>query len=127
MERLLNDKEVLQIIGPKSKMLTYPEIFQYRTIDELFGDCDKIVLLYVNKMHGDSIVGHWCLLTKVKRGKKTIIEFNDPYGLMPDEAMEFYTKKWKIEIFKTQKYEVSKFRGESRKKPEKKKEIKEKK
>lgn len=97
MDYLLTDKDVLKIIGGKSKLLTYPELMQYNNIDELFGNSDKIILLYVNEVDGNNITGHWCLLTKVKRGKKTVIEFTDPYGLMPDEQIKSYGESWKNE------------------------------
>ena len=92
---LLSDKQVKKIIGGKSKLIAYPELAQYSSIDDLFGDCNKIILLYVNEMNDNSMVGHWCLLTRVKRGNKTIVEFQDPYGYVPDKEMDFYDEHWK--------------------------------
>ena len=97
MDKLLTDTEVMKIIGGKSKLVTYPELMEFSKIDDLFGDSDKIILLYVNEMNGNSVVGHWCLLTKVKKGKRTEIEFTDPYGFMPDEQIKFYDTQWKNE------------------------------
>lgn len=97
MDRLLSDKEVLKIIGKKARLMTYPELANYTGLKSLFGNDDKIVLLYVNKSDGINIEGHWCLLTRYKKGKKIIIEFTDPYGMMPDEQLKFYSKRWRRE------------------------------
>ena len=97
LRKLLSDKEVLQLIGSHAKLLTYPELAQYPSIEDAFGDCDKIVLLYVNTMDDSSMSGHWCLLTKHKSRGKTIVEFTDPYGMMPDDQLKSYSKRWKQE------------------------------
>jgi len=95
MDKLLTDDEVMKLIGGGSKMLTYPELSEFDNIDDVFGSDDKVVLLYVNTIKGNNISGHWTLLTRVKRGKKTIYEFMDPYGLMPDDQLKFYNKSWR--------------------------------
>lgn len=104
MNKLLSDKEVLKIVGGRSKLVTYPELSQYSNIDELFGDTDKIILLYINKVIGNSTEGHWCLLTRCKRGKKIFYEFSDPYGYPPDDALRHYSKVWRIESGQDKNY-----------------------
>lgn len=90
----LSDQDVLQIIGSNAKMLTVPELRQYSSLDELFGYVDKIVLLYINTVRGNNIQGHWVLLTRVRRNGKTIYEYNDSYGNLPDHMIDKYSKQW---------------------------------
>ena len=55
-----------------------------------------ILLLYINSEHGNDVQGHWTLMTKVKRDDGyTIVEFMDPYGLFPDDELNFYTDNWR--------------------------------
>jgi hypothetical protein len=92
METLLTDRDIMRIIGGNAKLMTYPDLNGVTSMDQLFGDYDKIILLYVNEVEGNDVTGHWCLLTRVKRGRKTLIEFNDPY-----DQLKHYTPKWKRE------------------------------
>jgi hypothetical protein len=94
---LLSDKDVLRIIGPGSKVMTYPEVMKYGSIEALFGGYDKIILLYINEIDGRDISGHWCLLTKVSRNGKIVCEFSDPYGYKPDDQLKFYTPQWRTQ------------------------------
>jgi hypothetical protein len=82
-------------------VITYPEIAKYDSIEDLFGKDNRIVLLYVNEINGSSVSGHWVLLTRVKRNGKTLIEFNDSYGLLPDAQLDHYSDQWKRESQQT--------------------------
>ncbi len=95
METLLSDQDVLSLIGGKAKMVTYPEINHFQTLDDLFGNDDKIIILYVNTVKGNDVSGHWTLLTRRRVGRKTIYEFMDSYGLMPDDQLKHYSKQWR--------------------------------
>lgn len=104
VSKLLSDTDVKKLIGKCSKLITYPELSHYSSIDDLFKDCNKIILLYVNEIKDNAVNGHWCLLTRVKRNGKTIVEFNDPYGYMPDDQLNFYSDKWRRESGQNYKY-----------------------
>ena len=95
MDYQLSDKEITSIVKYKTKVITYPELADYSNIKQLFGKYNIILLLYINSEHDNDINGHWCLMTKVKRDGKTIIEFMDPYGYFPDDELSFYTKEWR--------------------------------
>lgn len=110
MEKLLSDKEVARLAGAKSKVLTYPQIAQYDSIEQLFGGANKIVLLYLNDVDhsSGSMVGHWCGLMKNMRGGKRIIEFYDPYGGdkngLPDEQLKHTPQDKNITMGQGQNY-----------------------
>lgn len=102
MERLLSDQDILKIIGRrKSKIVTYPELSEYRTIEDLFGDKSIVIILFINEIietaTSRDVVGHWSVLSRMRRGKKTIIEFMDSYSLEPDEIKDQYNEDFLIE------------------------------
>jgi hypothetical protein len=88
IDKLLSDKEVLKLSGKDSKVITYPELQDYDDLDDLFGNKNKIIILYLNEKNGNSFVGHWVLLLRNKRNGKTIIEFNDSYSNEIDEYFD---------------------------------------
>ena len=93
---LLTDDDVKKIIGYKNiKNVAYYELSKYKTLDELFGNSNIVILLYVHHIGPQEVTGHWTLLTRVKRKGKTIIEFNDSYGQFIDDITEKYSKEWK--------------------------------
>jgi hypothetical protein len=91
-EKLLSDDEVVRLAGPDSKVMLYPDLQQYQNINQLFGRKKKIIILYLNEKTPDSVVGHWTLLTKQRRGGKEILEFADSYGGEIDSQLEYHNK-----------------------------------
>ncbi len=104
VKKLLTDEDILKIIGGRARVVTYPEIKQYNNLRSLFGDCNKLIILYINEVDHKGIIGHWCLLTKTKRGNKSIIDFMDPYGYMPDEILKMYTSDWREQSGQSKNY-----------------------
>ena len=104
LETLLTDKDIQRIIGHPSKIVTYPDLKNYKSIEQLFGNVDHVVLLFINEIEGNNISGHWCLLTRTKRNNNTIIEFLDPYGIDIDLQKKYYSKIWKDESGQTTNY-----------------------
>ncbi len=81
---MLTDKQVVKLAGAKNtKLLIYPEITKYKTLEQLFGKKKNVVILYVHDESPTNIVGHWCVLIKHPK----YIEFFDSYGLKPDELL----------------------------------------
>jgi hypothetical protein len=89
---LLTDKQILKIAGDKSKILIYPDIKNYNSIEELFGNNNKIILLYLNEVTDSSYSGHWTCLIRRKEGKDTVVEFMDPYGLVPNDELKWFSE-----------------------------------
>jgi hypothetical protein len=81
----LSDLEIKAYI-PNAKILSIPELENYKSIDELLpNDKDVAFLLYESK----PMYGHWVLLAKYG----DIIEYNDSYGGKIDEPIMWNTKK----------------------------------
>jgi len=88
MDKLLDDSEVKRLAGKDARVVTYPEISQYTTVDQLFAGRNKVIILYLNDKKGNDFIGHWVLLLrKFKKGKE-IIEFNDSYSNEVDEFLD---------------------------------------
>lgn len=78
--------EQIQFLNPDSKIVTYITLQQYKHIDDLFRDTDKVIILYLTE---SEYFGHWCCLFKHKRDGKIVYNFFDPYGIITDGQLEF--------------------------------------
>ena len=81
----MSENEMLQY-NPDAKLYTYPDLCLYKSIDEIFGHLDKIILLYLIKSFNN---GHWVGL--IRRGNE--IDFFDSYGYNIDEQEKFITNE----------------------------------
>lgn len=87
MNQALNDKELLQLVENKARLITHPEIKNYKTIDDLLGKNDACIILYItNILQDNSVYGHWCCVFKAKWRNDTI-SYCDPYGNEPDYSI----------------------------------------
>lgn len=76
----LSDADIHKII-PSLKVITYPELLEYQTIDDALDTKGRLMILYLTT---DQNTGHWVCLLKSKDKKK--LEFYDSYGgLKPDQ------------------------------------------
>ena len=77
----MSDKD-LKKYNPDVKILLYPDIYHYNNIDSLFGNTNKIIILYLTSSFNN---GHWtCLLRKYDN-----IYFFDSYGLNADDEQKY--------------------------------------
>lgn len=73
----------IQKLLPGIKIISYPELHNYDTIDEVLDKQGRCIILYLTE---NANTGHWIAL--LKRGNT--IEFFDPYGGMwPDDQAEW--------------------------------------
>jgi len=93
--KLLSDKEVLRLAGNGAKVVLYPDIAKYDDIDDLFGNYNKILLLYVNQTDSQSITGHWVCLLRNRRNGKLIYEVSDSYGKEIDGHLDNFPKEYR--------------------------------
>lgn len=98
VSKLLSSDEVESIIGDrKTRTVPYSEISQYDSIEQLFGKDDCLILLYISEIKGNTTTGHYTLLCKNKRAGKTIVEYCDSYGKLPDNPLEYFGSALKKE------------------------------
>ena len=101
----LSDDDLLHVLGTKdTRIVPYSEIHQYKTLDDLFGKDNRLIILYISSVDGNTTSGHWTCLSRVHRNGKNIIEFNDSYSHMPDEALKFIPKSIKKQTYQDKNY-----------------------
>lgn len=88
MEVLLSDNQVKKLAGRDARVLTYPEIGNFTTVDQLFNGRSKVIILYLNEKNGEDYVGHWVLLIRKWKGRMELIEFYDSYSNEIDEFFD---------------------------------------
>lgn len=100
---LLNGDQMKQISGNDSIILSYPELYKYKSIENLFNNgINKVIILYLQEKHENNMMGHWCLLTKYLNQNKVC--FYDPYGFMPDSQLKWNDKEERIELNQEHNY-----------------------
>lgn len=103
-EVLLSDKQMLKLAGKGTKLMSYPDIGKYSSINELFGNDNKIIILYLNEVSGDSMSGHWTCLIRRREGKNVVVEFDDSYSYAPDDELKWHSKSKQMEMGQDKNY-----------------------
>jgi hypothetical protein len=96
LSKSLSGDEILNSMNNKCNLITYKDIINYNTIEDLLGKYKKCVLLY----HTSQNYGHW---TCIYEYKKTIYFF-DSYGVIPDDELKFLCKDLKEELNSNHRY-----------------------
>ena len=87
----LGDNEIREHLGAGIKILTYPELNNFKTLKQLLPkENSKVVLLYLTEASS----GHW---TCVSRHKNTV-EFFCSYGSKLDEPLSWVTQQKRQEL-----------------------------
>jgi len=82
----LTGTEIAELIGTDGLVITYPELYRYDSIDELFSNgINKVVILYLQDKRGETYQGHWVVLTK----HRNRVLFFDSYGILPDNELRW--------------------------------------
>lgn len=84
----LGDNELLTIMKGKVKIIEYPEIVKYKTIDDLLSPYNNVIIL----VETEKSRGHWIALFKDNRN---IIHFFDSYGFDMDDELKFIPGQFK--------------------------------
>lgn len=83
-------------LNPDATVLKYNQLYNFKTIDDLFKYSQKIIILFETKNN----IGHWITIFKNEDG----INFFDSYGLDLDEQQKFITKSKLKELNQQYKY-----------------------
>lgn len=81
MNKSLSSLDLLKNCGNDMKIVSYPDLINYNSINQLFGNKKCIILLYLTKKN----YGHWTLITK----HPNYYEHFDSYGVEPDKELLF--------------------------------------
>lgn len=101
MEYLLDGNEISDVSGDNTLILSYPELYEYNSIEDLFSNgIEKVIILYLQDKNGNNMNGHWVCLTKYKN----IVSFFDPYSYMPDSQIKWNDKKQRLKLNQDENY-----------------------
>jgi hypothetical protein len=78
----LSNYDILKLVNHKAKIVLYPNLHKFKTIDQILGPYGACIILFEAKPN----YGHWCCLFKVD---DNILEFFNPYGGYPDDTLEY--------------------------------------
>jgi|ERR1700722_831439 len=79
-------KDIEYMLGGQVRVISYDELDNYNTIEELLHPYMSVVILYPNGPEGD--VGHWtCCFTSIGSDR---LEYFDSYGCFIDSKIEEY-------------------------------------
>lgn len=70
---------------PECKIITNKDLSKYNSIDELFGNNNYIIILFLNSPNS----GHWISLIRYNN----VIEYFDPYGNDPKKTYDYVDDK----------------------------------
>lgn len=76
----LSNFDILKILDDKTNIILYPDLYQYRTLDECLQPYGSAIILFEAKPQ----YGHWVCVFKTINGE---IEFFNPYGGYPDDSL----------------------------------------
>ena len=87
----LSNFDIYNIIGKKIKIIKYPDIENYTSIFEIFGNSNMVIIFFETE---NLNIGHWeCMFLKQKE-----IYFFDSYGLPPDQAEKYINSNTQIKL-----------------------------
>jgi len=73
VSKALSDADIKKKLGKNTRIVTYPELKNYKSIDQLLEIDNRCIILIETKINA----GHWCCLLKYG----DVVEFFDSYGL----------------------------------------------
>ena len=89
-EYSLSNHDILDLLDGDTRVITYPQLAKYKSLDQLLYPYNSAIILYLWKPR----YGHW--VSVIRNGDK--IEFMDPYGLYPDEPLLKLPMKQRIAL-----------------------------
>lgn len=85
MDVSLSGEDIKRLLKGRCKIVTYPDLKQYKTIEDLLSPWGYCVLLYMTSAN----YGHWtCIIQHKDR-----IEFFDSYAMIPDTEFKEIPKE----------------------------------
>lgn len=85
-KKALSNKDIIDNVKHNISFVTYPELENFNSLDDVFDDNKSILILYLQSPN----FGHWTCLNKLGNN---LIEFFDPYGILIDNELKFNSKE----------------------------------
>lgn len=87
----------MRMLNPDAKIIKYPELYDCDSVEEIFGNKRKVIILYLLQ---SDMIGHWTTLFLNQDG----INFFDPYGVPVDYELELLSKQRRGRLNQEQDY-----------------------
>lgn len=87
----LSGSDLERITEEKANIIKYSDLHKYNTIDEVFGNKESVIILYLKT----SNFGHWCALFRAP-WKESTLYFFDSYGFQMDEQIKYSDEQLRI-------------------------------
>lgn len=100
MDYMMSAVDMMNVLGEEVPVISSSDLYKVKSIDELFKDSNKVLLLYQTSNNGRQRIGHWTGLLRNKDG----ISFYDPYGTWPDDQYNNIPYKYRKETNQTKKF-----------------------
>jgi hypothetical protein len=93
----LSNNDLDRLCDYKVNVVTYDELPDYETLDQLLGPYGACILLYMTDLN----FGHWTAIIKINNRS---VEFFDPYGYFPDTELQFIPNDIKHETHQDERH-----------------------
>lgn len=88
--------DLMYMLQNKTKIVTYDELLEYNSFNELMEEFGSCIILYPNR--SDPSCGHWCCIFIIPGTDR--VEYFDPYGCFLEEPIKEYNDEERSEIEK---------------------------
>jgi hypothetical protein len=88
MDYSLSGADLMTFVDNQAKIVTYPQLDDFKSIDDLLSPYDVVFILYETKPK----YGHWTVLFRVNN----TINFFDSYNYQPDAQFTFISKDFRV-------------------------------
>ena len=78
----LSDKQIRKLVNNKVSVILYPNLVNYKTIEDVLGPYGAAFILFESKPK----YGHWVLLFQLD---ECTLEFFNPYNGFPDDSLNY--------------------------------------
>ena len=89
----LDETQLLNALNGKVKIISYSDLKNIKTMDELLYPYDRVIILFAIK---SPLNGHWTSLIRRKNGE---IIFTDSFGLLPMDENNYMSMPYSIEKY----------------------------
>jgi hypothetical protein len=86
----LSNKDIFKLLNGKVKIVVYPDLYKYNTLDQVMGPHKACILLFEARKN----YGHWVCIFKLN---ENTVEFFNPYGGFPDDSLKFINQDFRKE------------------------------
>ena len=93
-QKSLSTDDIYKIMGGYVKIVPYPDLEKYNSVDELFKDKMPVIIYFIESKKGGQYMGHFEALKKLGN----VIEFFDSYGLAPDKCREWLSHQKLVDL-----------------------------